>query len=97
MKETDIVVGFCAKCDIVRQDIDGVPFNECKCLAEKSGHTKECAYFRAISCWVTIDCEEHEDHPCEICDACDCGAGKHVYFKKEGKIFSVKIENNKCP
>jgi hypothetical protein len=83
-------VGFCEECGIVRQDTDGVPDAECACMAKKSGHTDKCRYYISVKCWIAIPCEDHDADVCPTCDACDCGAGSHRYFKKDGKTFSVK-------
>ena len=84
-------VGFCAECGILRQDTDGVPDFECACLAKQSGHTAECAYYRAVASKIGIACEAHGEDVCMECDACTCGAGEHLYYRLEGKILCTRI------
>ena len=64
-------IGFCSKCGYVRQDTNGVPDNDCLCLAQKK-HKPECRYLIAIASKIGIPCEKHGEDVCLICDKCDC-------------------------
>ena len=73
-EQTKIVIGFCSKCGIVRQDNDGVPITDCVCTA-KMKHAETCLYVKAVASWVSYPCEAHGRDACLECD-CDCGAYK---------------------
>ena len=70
-KNRETASGFCSKCGIVRQDVEGVPVTDCVCTA-KMKHAETCTYVKAVSMWVSIrSCETHGRDACEECD-CDC-------------------------
>jgi len=63
--------GFCGKCGIIREDIDGSPVTDCICTA-KEKHDATCLYLKAVAMPVSVGhCEPHGLEACEECD-CDC-------------------------
>ena len=44
---------------------------QCACARARE-HTKDCAYRKALTCAIAIECE-HGFDVCPTCDACDCG------------------------
>jgi hypothetical protein len=72
---TDIHVGFCSVCGIIRKDavINGkrVPITNCPCTAALF-HVAGCDYLRMCGSYIDLAyCEQHKLFPCEECD-CTC-------------------------
>ena len=84
----EIEIGFCSKCGILREDMNGIPLFDCKCTAEKK-HKSECRYLKAVSCYISIPCDEHGWDVCPKCDACDCKTTDSNKKPEKDKISRV--------
>lgn len=50
-------IGFCSKCNIVRQDDAYGPVTPCACFVDH--HAADCRLRLSTRSWIGISCEEH--------------------------------------
>jgi hypothetical protein len=79
-------IGFCSKCDIIRQDDDGVPVTPCACFVEH--HADDCQLRIAVRSPISVACDEHGRDSCPACFSCTCGVSADRQFVRGKLVFA---------
>jgi hypothetical protein len=88
-------VGFCSKCEIVRQDDACGPVTPCACFVEH--HAADCRLRRAVGAWIAIPCDAHRRDSCPTCFACSCGVAETRMFVCGKLTFTWDLELGLVP
>jgi hypothetical protein len=71
-------VGFCSKCDILREEDAHGPVTPCACFVEH--HANDCRLRIAIRSPISVACDSHGRDSCPACFPCTCGVAAERMF-----------------
>lgn len=76
-------IGFCEKCDLIREDDAEGNVTDCRCTA-RMRHEANCRYLQSVSCPIDVgyQCVQHKQ---DVCEECECTCGERVAKPQERK------------